>query len=350
MEVWTRRLEASQPAQESEDGFTVRRLGWASGAALLRLRRAEKLHFSWTLFCRLISERKSYDVVIVQQALYPAIVTALACSLVGKPLVVRVASTGVTSDFRTWGKLSGVVQWLLRTRARALVVLNEQGASEAIEVGFSPTRIHRIPNGVEAGPAPASRSSAAGPRIAYVGGFRSEKRVDMLLQAWSMAGAPGELLLAGGGGLQASLETSARDLGVAPTFLGEVAEPQHLLRTVDIFVLASDAEGMSNALLEAMAEGCACLATFVGGNVDCLAPGSEAPPPGGVIKGPGGWLVNRGDVSALAMALKELCGDAEIREELGRLARKRVLSEYSITRTAAAYVTLFQEVYGASPA
>lgn len=347
VEIWTRRLEVEHPKVELEGAVRVRRLGWATRLKALRVRRLEKFHFSLALLFRLISQRHTYDVVLTQQALYPALVAAVASWLTGRPLVVRIASTGVTNDLESWGSLTDPVIGLLRRRVRALIVLNEQGLKEAHSRGFSRDRLHRIPNGIEPGSTPKLRSPTERPRVVYVGGFRSEKRVDLLLRAWRRSESPGELLLAGDGHLRPDLENLAKQLGVVPTFLGNVAEPRLLLRDADVFVLASDAEGMSNALLEAMAEGCACLATFIGGNVDCLAPGSVvAPGAGEIIKGTAGWLVACGDEIAMASALKALCADAGLRRSLGQGARESVLAKYPLARSAKAYITVFESLAG----
>ena len=346
VEIWTRRLEADHPREEREGGAWVRRLGWASRARVFRMPRLEKIQFSLVLLARLVARKNAYDVVIVQQALYPAVVAALASWLAEQPLVVRVASTGVTSDFESWGVLTNPVLGLFRHATRALIVMNRQGVSEARSLGFSPDRIHRIPNGLEPGGSPPPRARTRPPRVAYVGAFRTEKRVDLLLRAWSLAGAPGELLLAGDGSLRVSLETLAGQLNIAPVFLGNVTDPRLLLRDADIFVLASDAEGMSNALLEAMAEGCACLATFVGGNVDCLAPEDHAAPgPGEIVKGSAGWLVGCGDEKAMAAALKTLCCDADLRDTLGQAARAKILADHSLEQTANEYLGIFESLH-----
>lgn len=342
VEVWTRRLERHHPAQEFEGGATVRRLGWASGAKHFRLRRLEMLLFSFSLLAHLLANRNTYDVVIAQQALYPALVAALASWLTGRPLAVRVASTGLTNDFKGWGRWSRPVHAALRRQARAVIVVNRQGVLEAAAAGFAPELVHRIPNGLPLGESPPSQPRNRVPQVVYVGGFRPEKRVDLLLRAWASARSPGELLLAGDGQLRAELEALATRLRVTPVFLGNVKDPRPLLRKADVFVLPSDAEGMSNALLEAMAEGCACLATYVGGNVDCLAPDAvSAPAPGEIVKGEAGWLAARGDEVALAEGLKTLCGDPDLRRALGRRAQERVIAEHHLDRTADAYLAVF---------
>ncbi len=345
VEVWTRRLEPGHAVEETEGDARVRRLGWASRARRWRIRRLEKIHFSLTLFTRLVSRAPDFDVVIVHQALYPAIVAAWASRWTGAPLVVRIASTGTTSDFGIWGALTRPALSLLRRRVQALVVMNTQAVNEAVSKGFQAERVHRIPNGLNPGDTSAVRPSGRTPRVAYLGGFRTEKRVDVLLRAWASAGAPGDLFLAGDGPLRASLQALAGQLGIAPVFLGNVAEPRPWLGDIDVFVLPSEAEGMSNALLEAMAEGCACVGTYVGGNVDCLAPESEAPPPAGVIlKGSAGWLVGCGDEKAMADALRHLCADPALRQTLGREARRKIVAEHALEHTAAAYLRIFERL------
>ena len=342
VEVWTRRLERNHPPQEMEGDATVRRLGWASGARLFGLGRLERLLFSFSILARLIARRNTYDVVIAQEALYPAFVAALASRLTGRPLAVRVASTGLTSDFEGWGVSTRLVLAVLRQQALAVIVMNHQGALEAAAAGFAPERIHRIPNGLALGQSPPSQPRNRIPRVVYVGGFRQEKRVDLLLRAWAAARSPGELLLAGDGRLRAGLEALATRLRITPVFLGNIEDPRALLRKADVFALPSDAEGMSNALLEAMAEGCACVATYVGGNVDCLAPDAVSrPAPGEILEGEAGWLVGRGDEVAMAKALRTLCGDLDQRQALGRRAREKVVSEHRLERTADAYLTVF---------
>ena len=341
-EVWTRRLRPDLAIEEREGAALIRRLGWTLRSGGLPFLRLEKLSFACALWIRLLRTRNEYDVVIAQQALYPAIVAAMASLATGRPLVLRIASSGVTSDLATLGRFSGAILSLLRKATRALVVLSRQGATEAGAKGFPQKRIHEIPNGLEPGPEPPARPLDRKAHVVYVGVFRPEKKIDLLLRSWAQAGSPGRLSLAGEGPLRPDLEQLARDQRVDVSFLGHVADVRALLRDADIFVLSSDAEGMSNALLEAMAEGCACLATYVGGNVDCLAPGSKAPARGEIVRGAAGWLVNAGDEAAMTEALGILCGDHDLREALGRAARARAASEYALENTADKYLKVFQ--------
>jgi glycosyltransferase involved in cell wall biosynthesis len=101
------------------------------------------------------------------------------------------------------------------------------------------------------------------------------------------------------------------------------------LRKLDVAVLPSHSEGMSNAVLEYMAAGKAIVATDVGANAKLLGDGQY------------GRLVPGGDASALADAMAELVADPETVKALGASARARVEAEYS----RAAMVRRFERFY-----
>lgn len=86
------------------------------------------------------------------------------------------------------------------------------------------------------------------------------------------SGTRWSLLLLGDGPLLIELEDTARGLGIDSEveFRGSVFNVSSDLNTSDMFVLPSRAEGLSNALLEAMACGLPCIATRIGGNVELI--------------------------------------------------------------------------------
>lgn len=342
VEIATRLLEAGHPREERLDGVPIKRLGFAARSAM-RIRKVERATFAFRLW-RELARNPATRPVLVQHLLYPALVAGFARGTGRWPLILRVSSTGATSDFEAWGLFSSLVHRYLRTRVAALVVLNEEGRREAVAKGYAAGRIVVIPNGVEVGNPPAPRPAGRPTRVLHVGGLRAEKRLDILLSAWRQAGAPGELTLVGDGPERGRLEALASGLGLRVAFAGNIEEPGVMQRDADILVLSSDAEGMSNALLEGMAAGCACVATYVGGNIDCLAPGASEPASGEWTSGPFGWLVRRGDAAALGRALLKLCEEREIRDRLGRAARERACSEYALPRVASLYADLLARV------
>ena len=92
----------------------------------------------------------------------------------------------------------------------------------------------------------------------------------------------------------------------------------HLLPAFDVFVLPSVVEGMSNALLEAMATARPVVATDVGGNGEV------------VVDGETGFLVKSGDSAPLAGAVIKLIGAPEMAAEMGAAGRRRVIERYRV--------------------
>ena len=123
------------------------------------------------------------------------------------------------------------------------------------------------------------------------------------------AGAPVVLLVAGRGPQE---EEIASRQGPAVRALGFRDDPQRLLEAADIFVMPSEREGMSFALLEAMGTGLAPVVSTGAGNPEAV--------------GDAGIVFKVGDVSALAAAFKELADDPGRRAALGGAARERVRS------------------------
>lgn len=113
---------------------------------------------------------------------------------------------------------------------------------------------------------------------------------------------------------------------------GERHDIPALLRSIDVFVLSSLNEGISNTLLEAQASGLPVIATRVGGNVELVADGVN------------GTLVPPSDVEKMAQALLGyIDADERIREH-GRQARLRVAEAFSIAAMATAYAEVYEQV------
>jgi glycosyltransferase involved in cell wall biosynthesis len=107
---------------------------------------------------------------------------------------------------------------------------------------------------------------------------------------------------------------------------------------MDIFVLSSVSEALSNALMEAMACGCAVVATDVGGNPELVTNGRT------------GLLVERGNVEALAAALRQLIDRPSLRTTLGAAASSFIRENFSLPaatdRLATVYSTLLAARHG----
>jgi glycosyltransferase involved in cell wall biosynthesis len=126
------------------------------------------------------------------------------------------------------------------------------------------------------------------------------------------------LLLVGDGPLREGLQVQARELGVDHTvhFAGRLEDVRPALAAMDVFVLPSREEGMSNALLEAMAAARPVIATDVGGNGEIVREGET------------GLLVPVDDGDAMATALMDLLGDRERAARFGQAGREDAVRKF----------------------
>jgi glycosyltransferase involved in cell wall biosynthesis len=187
--------------------------------------------------------------------------------------------------------------------------------------------------------APAPRILATYPNAVWIGIVASltpVKRHDLLIRSFAglRPGTETRLLLLGDGPQRTSLEELARDCGVGDRvhFEGAVKNVGAYLQHIDVGVLCSDREGLSNAILEYMSYGLPVVATGVGGNSE-------------LVNSDNGRIVPAGDVEALAAALQTLADDGEQRKRLGRTSREKALRLFSWDKSMAsieAYYRSFQ--------
>ncbi|MEE8312517.1 MAG: glycosyltransferase, partial [Candidatus Binatia bacterium] len=164
--------------------------------------------------------------------------------------------------------------------------------------------------------------------------FRPRKGFRMLFEAFAAVREripDARLLIAGVDAYEPDPEALARQLGIldAITLLGRRSDMPDVLHVFDVFVLPSQSEGMSNAILEAMAMGLPVVATAVGGA------------PVVIEEGRTGFLVDYPDTAALAERLGRLLPDPDLRSRIGAAARETVVEGYS----AATMVRTMEDLY-----
>ena len=203
-----------------------------------------------------------------------------------------------------------------------------------------------IPNGVDPNcwqPAPSLGISAelselrqrfAGTRVfLYMGRIATEKNVEALLKAWRLVRPAGcTLLVVGDGPMRQTLQQQAGGTeadvvwwGYEPSLNRRVA----MLQLAEVFILPSLVEGLSLALLEAMASGTACVATDAGAD-------------GEVLEGGAGIVIStQGVTTQLRTLLPVLRDQPVLTAELGRRARERALERYTLSRNIDALEALY---------
>lgn len=240
-------------------------------------------------------------------------------------LVVSRRDLGLGADEPGYHRIFKMVQpWLLR-RADG-VATNAQAIKRHLvqDQGVPAQRIEVIANALELPAVAAQRPALFGEHpgdlwVGIVANLKPVKRIDLFLRALAglKAERPGRQvrgLILGEGRLRRELTGLAAELGIADRvhFLGATDQVNSYLQHIDIGVLCSDKEGLSNALLEYMACGLPVVATAVGGN-------------GELVDDSNGICVRAGDHEALRAALARLISSDSLRLQLGARSREKVL-------------------------
>jgi glycosyltransferase involved in cell wall biosynthesis len=221
------------------------------------------------------------------------------------------------------------------------IIIFSQGQGEMLaRFGVPREKIHVIPNGVDVNryrPAPSTYKQEIGADllIVYCGRVDPEKNVDTLIKVFRDLDPPADhkLVIVGGGIEQERLaERYAGDDRIIFTgFIRDEDARIRILRAADIFVLPSDIEGLSLAMLEAMACGVATVATDVGSDGEALA-------------GAGILLDPRELHPQLSLALDLLIRYPAFRQELAQKARQRAVEKYSLDKNIDQVVALYRDL------
>ncbi|MCP9801260.1 glycosyltransferase family 4 protein [Synechococcus sp. RedBA-s] len=272
------------------------------------------------------------------------------CQYLGVPLV---ATFHPAFDAGLRNITAGTQQLTYQLYAPALarfdrvIVFSELQAEVLARLGVREERLAVIPNGVDPGlwcpPEPTTPSrelvslrSRLGQRrvFLYMGRLATEKNVEALLRAWRLVRPAGCLLvIVGDGPLRQALQGNSDEQDVL--WWGYEANLQQrvaLLQAADVFLLPSLVEGLSLALLEAMASGTACVATDAGAD-------------GEVLEGGAGIVIStQGVTTQLRTLLPVLRDQPVLTAELGRRARERVLERYTLARNIEQLEALYAEL------
>ena len=209
--------------------------------------------------------------------------------------------------------------------------------------GVPLSRISVVPNAV-APPPPLDRTAVQGIRqqwaptgerlVGTIARLEPQKGLDILVEAMAIVrrSVPNvRCIIVGQGELRPTLEAHIRrlNLGEHVRLVGLRGDVWHVLGALDVFVLPSRFEGLSLALLEAMAVGTPVVATAVSGTVEVVQDGVT------------GRLVPPEDPDTLAQALVDMLRYRETARRLGEAGRRLVLERYTLPRIAREYETLY---------
>jgi glycosyltransferase involved in cell wall biosynthesis len=263
------------------------------------------------------------------------------CHRLGIPIV---ATFHVPYDTRpsVWGGISAAVY---RLYAQALadcdgvIIFGETQRDILCRLGVPREIVHVVPNGVDVarycpGPSPKKAELDATQLFSYVGRLDPEKNVDELLEAFLRVDPPPRtrMVVVGGGANRRRLERRYADPRVVFTgLITEEADRIAILRASDAFFLPSSVEGLSLAMLEAMACGAATVATDVGSDGDALRGA-------GIVIDPSHLETELRAAIRLLVELPDLC------RTLGVRARRRAVERFSLAMNLEWLLRIYQDV------
>jgi glycosyltransferase involved in cell wall biosynthesis len=311
--------------------------------------------------------RRERPDILYCSGLRPALFGGAAGHAVGVPARVETLCNIPHEDYRNlYGRVLGSVAWRLHRRAQRrffhrVVPLATRMGELLLEQGLPDERVEVILSGGDfpgfTPPTDEERRQARarifgeendpGLVAAFVGELHSPKGIFDLVPAaaevqrrgvlasWLFLGEPTE-------GEELSRLAVARGIRSRIHLLGALDDVPATLAAADLFVHASHTEGLSRALLEAMAMGLPPVVTDVSGSRDVIPDPSL------------GIVVPVEDPEAFAEAVLELAASVERRTKMGKRARERVVEHFSAPRMAAEYHALFtsllEENSGKGPA
>jgi glycosyltransferase involved in cell wall biosynthesis len=268
---------------------------------------------------------------------YTTLTLVPAARLAGVPVVI--------GSFRQLGDLLTPAQF--RTQAVAFrwcdaVVCNSQaGADRLAEDGMSRSKLvvigNALPDEAFASAPPALPRRPGVLRVGMVARMNARYKNHsgfLRIAARIHERFPDvEFVLAGDGPLREDLEEEARSLGLGRhvLFIGDRRDVSAVLASMDVAVLTSDSEGLSNVILEAMAAGVPVIAYDVGGNRE-------------LVDVDRGSIVRPGDEEGFAAAVGRLLAEPALREQFARSARTFAEEKFSLRRIQTAYEELYQSL------
>jgi glycosyltransferase involved in cell wall biosynthesis len=314
-------------------------------------------HFPRALYRHLIRHRAEYDVVHVHGFAWEAAAAALAARATGRPLIVKPSTAGPGTSLHRAAGWRGLIRPLVGA-VDAWISLSEATREDLSRLGVRPERVVPLPNGVDSREfVPLSDAARAEHRaglglpgdavlLCAVGRLAPHKRMDLLLEAFLSLAAeqPSLHLWLVGSGDQAdalSRRAGAHPAGSRVVLVGPAPEERvrAILQAADVFVLPSQWEGLSNALLEAMACGAVPISTRVSGAEDLIWDGEN------------GRLVAPDDEPGLRSALLDVATGREQRARMSAAARVAACAGFSLAETAGSLIDLYREaVHSSTPA
>jgi len=310
-----------------------------NGVKICRIKSNNHLNELISFYNFLRINKNQFDIVHVHTPSRIGCLVTLISKFLGYSVVFKFPNEDLMTKKR--GLSSKLLFNLTLKYSDAYVVLEENTKQELIKLGYKKNKIFHLPNGIDL---PNECSSRIGNmrenlsgnfRFIHVARLCHQKRTSDILEAFSQINSDDlELVIAGDGVLKKELEQQAKSLGLDDSvlFIGHTDQVDKWLIESDCFILASDKEGMPNAVLEAMKFSLPVISTSVGEVPEML--GEEGKP----------WQFKIGDIPMLVKLMKEALDNRAELNKYGEYLNRRLISRYSIGSVSDKYVEVYKKI------
>jgi glycosyltransferase involved in cell wall biosynthesis len=343
--ILTPRLDPDSPDMEEANDVTIERFPFTDLSRCYPVQGVAVLNIPYILWQVARAVRPRLRGVHVLHCHIASLQTAGA-ALAGRMAGVSVLCKAVVADHRSdlgeieqAGASGRLVAWLVRALVQTWVATTAAVEEALVRAGVEPRKIVRIPNGVDL-PDELNSGGRADRvrRFLYLGRLSTDAQRDVptLIRAFDRLATTHpdvELAIVGGGDLFEATRRlaqicAARERISLPGF----DRPEKWLAWADCFVLPSRREGLSNALLEAMAAGLPCIANDIPPNREVLDDGKA------------GVLVPVENCDALEAAMRDMVEDDGKARRFALKAKERAERCYSIKAVADRYAHLYESL------
>jgi glycosyltransferase involved in cell wall biosynthesis len=349
--ILTSRQQYQGKSQEIMNGVPVIRLYSPIAPDLL----GRWLPFSIYWLIRVIVwgafNHKDFDIIHCHQGKFGAFVGCCLARLFKKPILIKVGNSNEFMDFTSLKskKIVGpfMVNFVLKTNP-TIVAISDVIAKNCRDFGFK--NIINIPNSIDVSlvdsranyPLSEKGKESAVINLFYHGRLEGIKKIDVLLETFSLLAIETDNihfhLIGSGSALVAAKDYIAdKKLTNRVTFYGEVKEPVKFIQQFDIFVNASEAEGFSNSLLEALLASKVLISTPVSGASDAISSGDN------------GYIANSfSAVDIRNSVLKGIKLHQANTGEIKTFSDKLIADNFTVDVIAEQYVSLYKQLDGVS--
>ncbi|NMF47266.1 glycosyltransferase family 4 protein [Pseudoalteromonas arctica] len=303
--------------------------------------------FSFYWFIRVLIwgafNHKSFDIIHCHQGKFGAFVGCFLARTFNKPILIKVGNSNQFMDFIALKekKMVGplLASFVLKTNP-TVVAISDVIAQNCKEFGF--TNIINIPNSIDKAllhnDAIYKTSSNSVINLFYHGRLEKIKKVDVLMESFALLVETNEQLhfhLIGSGNVLPAAKKYIynNNLQSKVTFYGEVKDPVNFIKQFDIFVNASEAEGFSNSLLEALLTGKILVSTPVSGAKDAIYNGKN----GYVAKGFSPLDIKFSIENSIDLYYKNI-------DEVKKFSDNLIAASFTVDVIAKKYVELYKKL------